>query len=390
MPTAPTRPTDSTAGRAPGRWRLLLSAGVAIAALALATLAVPASVAAQGQGDPGHGTPYPHMPHVFVIMMENASLGQIMAAGNPNTTYIRHLAHAYGLADQYYGVTHTSLPNYMAATSGSTWGSNNDDVAQAPYFNHVNLVDQLEAHGISWKAYMESLPYPGFSGAYSRNGLYAKKHDPFMLYPDIYQNRARARHVVPLRQLKADLASNHVPAYSWISPNLCNDMHGGVYSGSTTCPYASSKTVPGPDAQLESDGNAFLKKWVPAIMDSPAWTQNSTIFITWDEGSYYNYYPWNPVSSAGCCDSPIIPKPQFDTSNTSGGDLSTGTVYGGGRVPMIVIAREGARHYQNTQPYNHYSLLRTIEANFGLGYLQDAGDSQQVHSLRAFLMPRHS
>ena len=388
MPVTDTRPTDSAEGRTAGRWRLLLSTGVAIAALALATLAVPASVVAQGQNRPGDSSSPAFMPHVFVIMMENASFSQIMDPTNRNTAYIQYLANRYGLADQYYGVTHTSLPNYIAATSGSTWGSNNDNVAQAAELNHVNLVDQLQAHHVSWKAYMESLPYPGYTGVTSPDKLYVLKHDPFLLYPDVAGSPTRADHVVPLSQLKADLASNDVPAFSWISPNLCNDMHGGVYTGTTTCPYASSGS--GPDAQLESAGNAFLKTWVTAIMDSPAWTQNSTIFVTWDEGSYYNSAPYNPVSTAGCCDSPIIPNPQLDTSNTSGGDLSTGTVYGGGRVPMIVIAREGARHYQNTQPYNHYSLLRTIEANFGLGYLQDAGDSQQVHSLRAFLIPRDS
>ncbi|EQD38014.1 phosphoesterase, partial [mine drainage metagenome] len=252
--------------------------------------------------------------------------------------------------------------------------------AQAPYLDHVNLVDQLQTHHVSWKAYMESLPYPGFTGAVSSDGLYVLKHDPFMLYPDVASSAARADHVVPLSQLQADLASNHVPAFAWISPNLCNDMHGGVYSGSTTCPYASAVSGPdsGPDAQLQSDGNAFLQLWVTAIMHSSAWTGNSAIFITWDEGSYYNYSPYNPVSTAGCCDSPIIPSPQINTSNTSGGDISTGAVYGGGLVPMIVIARDGARRYQNTQPYNHYSLLRTIEANFDLGYLQNAGDSRQV------------
>ena len=65
-----------------------------------------------------------------------------------------------GWRPDYFGVTHPSLPNYIAATSGQTWGSNSDDTAQAPLFNHQNLVDQFEAAHVSWKAYMENLPFP--------------------------------------------------------------------------------------------------------------------------------------------------------------------------------------------------------------------------------------
>jgi phospholipase C len=101
-----------------------------------------------------------HLDHVFVIMMENTSYDDLLSPGNPNTTFIQHLAAANGLADNYFGVTHDSLPNYIAATSGRTWGSNSDDTAQAPQFDHENLVDQLEAAQVSWKAYMEDLPFP--------------------------------------------------------------------------------------------------------------------------------------------------------------------------------------------------------------------------------------
>src|SRR6478735_6030136 len=82
-----------------------------------------------------------------------------------------------GLANNYFGVTHDSLPNYIAATSGQTWGSNSDDTAQAPLFNHQNLVDQLEAAHVSWKAYMESLPFPGDLVDTTPDGLYVRKHD---------------------------------------------------------------------------------------------------------------------------------------------------------------------------------------------------------------------
>ena len=78
-------------------------------------------------------------------MMENTSYDDLLSPDNTNTTFIQHLAATDGLADNYFGVTHDSLPNYIAATSGQTWGSNSDDTAQAPLFDHQNLVDQLVA-----------------------------------------------------------------------------------------------------------------------------------------------------------------------------------------------------------------------------------------------------
>ncbi len=86
------------------------------------------------------------MNHVFVIMMENTAYSDLLNPSNSNTSFIRHIASTYGLEMNYYGVTHPSLPNYIAATSGSTWGSNSDDQTQADqgYFDHTNLVDQLD------------------------------------------------------------------------------------------------------------------------------------------------------------------------------------------------------------------------------------------------------
>ncbi len=237
---------------------------------------------------------------------------------------------------------------------------------------------------------MEGLPYAGYKGNSAdytakphsaSNALYLLKHDPFMMYPDVADNPARAKNVVPLTELKPDLASGKVPQYVWITPDICNDMHG--MSG-PACPYPA--TGVGPSAQQYRLADAFLRSWVGRIMASPAWTGNSTIFITWDEGSYSNVGPnYGPQSDAGCCDSPILPNPPVNPVDVSGGDLVGGKRFGGGRVATIVIARQGARHYTNSGAYNHYSLLATVEQNFGLPLLENAGDTQQVRPLTAFL-----
>src|SRR3984957_20967473 len=140
----------------------LIASACALVGLGIG-LGVPA-VASSPTAGPALGSnasPFPHMDHVFVIMMENTAYSDLLNPSNPNTTFIRSLASTYGLEANYFGVTHVSLPNYLAVTSGSNWNSNSDDVAQAPLLDHENLVDQLEAAGISWKAYMEDLPFAG-------------------------------------------------------------------------------------------------------------------------------------------------------------------------------------------------------------------------------------
>jgi hypothetical protein len=319
------------------------------------------------------------LKHVFVIMMENTQYQALLSPSNPHTKFIQQLAANFGLATHYFGVTHVSLPNYIAATSGQNWGSNSDDTAQAPLFNHENLVDQFEAAHVSWKAYMENLPFPGDLVDQTPDGLYVRKHDPFLMYPDVYTNPARADNVVPLTQLSTDLSTGKVPQFTWITPNICNDMHGGA----PACPFPSSPTSPA-QAKLFADGNAFLHKWVGLITHSKAWTGNSAIFITWDEGGFSDESPFGPLDIRGGPDSPILPATPADPKTGGGGDLHGGTVYGGGHVPMIVVAR-GVGHRVDSVRADHYSLLQTIEQSFRLPLLGNAGDTVQVSSLDPLL-----
>jgi hypothetical protein len=351
---------------------------------AVVAFAVPAVASGHGPGHPpgppGNNAGFPHMNHVFVIMMENTSYSDLLDPSNTNTTFIQSIASKYGLETNYSGVTHVSMPNYIAATSGSNWGSNSDDVAQAPFFDHTNIVDQFEQSHVSWKAYMEDLPSPGDTVAQTSDGLYVRKHDPFLMYPDVYNNPARANNVVPLTQLTTDLSTNKVPQFVWITPNQCNNMHGGTAS----CPFPDSPTDANQVA-LYQDGDSFLHTWVTAIMHSKAWTGNSAIFVTWDESSFADDAPFGPNDTSGCCDAPRLPATPPNPSSGGGGDLAGGSVYGGGHVPMIVITRNGHHASTDDTPTNHYSLLQTIEQNWNLPYLGNASDTLQVHSLAPLL-----
>jgi phosphatidylinositol-3-phosphatase len=352
---------------------------VAVAlAFGLGAVVGPMAVSAGPVNGQSHDGP-PPLKHVFVIMMENTSYDDLLSPSNQNTAFIQQLAENNGLETNYYGVTHVSLPNYIAATSGQTWGSNSDDIAQAPLFNHQNLVDQFEAAHVSWKAYMENLPSPGDLVTATPDGLYVRKHNPFLMYPDVYNNPDRANKVVPLTQLSTDLSTGNVPQFVWISPNICNDMHGGA----PTCPFPSSPTDP-LQAALYQDGDNFLRTWVGAITHSRAWTGNSAIFITWDEGGFQDEPPFGPTDISPGPDSPILPATPANPVTGGGGDLAGGTTYGGGHVPMIVVAR-GVGHRVDSSFAGHYSLLQTIEQNFRLPLLGDAGDTVQVGNLSRLL-----
>jgi hypothetical protein len=327
-----------------------------------------------------------HLKHVFVIMLENHS--QTSVIGDPNAPFITSLAHTYGMADNYYGVTHPSEPNYVAMITGSNQGINDDNPANR--FDVTNLVDQLEASGHTWDAYMESLPSVGFTGNQfpANASLYVNKHDPFVLMNDIRNNPARLAHIKPYAEFASDMNSSHVADFVYIVPNQCHDMHGGVFtqialdgSDGTPCPFGNTKDDAN-DASLKQKADAFVRQAVTTIMRSKAWTGNSAIFIVSDENDFTgNNATDGWESAAWCCDSPILPDgyqflnssglPDGNVWHGQGGDFH----YGGGLSPAVVITTNGPRGFVSHVPYNHYSLLTTIEDNWHLGFLGNAGDT---------------
>src|SRR5437867_2294856 len=205
----------------------------------------------------------PPFAHVVVVVMENTSASSII--GNTSqASYINSLAGQYAYASNDFAVSHPSLPNYLALTGASTFGITSDCSPTTCPVNATNLMDRIESSGRSWKAYMESMPT---SCATTDAYPYAVKHNPFVYYNDIRTNASRCQsHVVPFTQLGTDLRSaSTTPSYSWITPNMCNDMHD--------CSIAT--------------GDAWLRILIPAILSSPAvTTQNSVLLLTWDEDDF--------------------------------------------------------------------------------------------------------
>jgi phosphatidylinositol-3-phosphatase len=364
----------------------LRSRTVAVAAVAglVGSLTIGLAAASGATGRRKDFGEHARLDRVFIIVLENHSAKSVI--GDPNTPYISSLAQRYGDASNYYGVTHPSEPNYIAMTSGSNWDTNTDNPANR--FDHTNIVDELTAHHISWAAYMEAMPAGDQLADFwpsSTDPLYASKHDPFALYTDVRDNPARLASIKPYTDLASDLNRPHAPRYVYIVPDQCNDMHGGVYDAvaghpETPCPYNTVNDDPA-DVLLKRNADAFVRGAVTTIMSSRAWTRHSAIFIVADEGDYTgNAVNGGWDSPAGCCDSPVLPAGDPDISATWPGGL-----YGGALVPAIVIDPSGPRHFVSDTPYNHYSMLRTIEDDWGLPELGFTSDHAQVATMNEFL-----
>lgn len=274
--------------------RLCLSPAVALLLLA----AGPAAAAA----------PSPPVPsHTVLIVLENREFDEVV--GSPEAPYLNHLARSGALATDYFGVTHPSLPDYLALFAGSTFGIQEnctDCMARGP-----NLATELSRAGISWRAYMGALPQPCFAGA--GYGSYAKRHNPFAYFPSIAAVPERCRRVVPETRLLADLRSRQLPEFSWLTPDLCDDAHD--------CSLATA--------------DAHLASLVPRIVRQLG--PHGLLVITFDEGT----------SDAGCCGLP-----------------------GGGHVATVLVGPDVPRGAEIRRPANHYSLLAALEDRFGVPRLR--------------------
>jgi hypothetical protein len=243
--------------------------------------------------------------------------------------------------------TNPSSPLFGATPPQLTQAQVVSSSAKPHWFSGHTIVDQLENAGMTWKAYMQSLPFTASDVEYwpsignTTYKLYAQKHNPFMYFSNIRSSASRMADIVPLPQLDYDLATNQVPNFVFISPDQCNDMHGvgnGGPLGYPQCTFPAS----GLDHGAIQLGDTFLQQTVTRIMSSRAWTKSSILVIAWDEDDY-NGYP------TGCCGSP---------TGTTG---TFGNILGGAVTPAIVIQDAAPAHRQSNHPYNHYSLLGTIQ-----------------------------
>jgi hypothetical protein len=325
------------------------------------------------QAKPTAAATIPAYAHIFVIVEENKNFEQIMnPAMAPNIT---GLAARYGQATRFFGEVHPSEANYMAILGGDTFGIHDDDGftckrgdkdpfchgSSAPgYVNHTvrapHLGQQLEASGRTWKGYYENLPAPGalvftatnpaIDDGTRKTALYASKHSGFLNFASVQADPHRADKIVGFDQLNRDLASGALPTFALIVPNQCNEMHG--LHGPKVPPDCAQV------APLIRQGDKVIGQLVRRIQATPAWrsADNFAIVVTFDEGA--------GKTREGCC--AVTPNARSN--------------FGGGHIPTVVITNHGPRGLSDPTPYNHYSLLRTLEEAFRLkGRLRHAADT---------------
>lgn len=239
--------------------------------------------------------------HVVWVWFENKA----PVVGSSSAPYFTSLAGSCGLASNYHGITHPSLPNYLAATGGSTFGVTDDNPPSSHPISAGSIFSQVAAAGKQWRSYQESMPA---NCALTSSGSYAVKHNPAAYYTGIRTDCASRD--VPMGTTAGGpfldaLRNNTLPAFSFVTPNMCNDMH---------------------DCSV-STGDAWLSSWMKQVLSSPSYTAGRTAVVV-----------------------------TFDEDDRSGGNL----------VSTIVVAPGVRPGTVSSTAFDHYSLLRTTEEMLGL------------------------
>lgn len=344
---------------------------LAAVAVAVGLLAVPAVAASSGSK--ATSSKQPPIKHVFVINLENKSFDETWGANSP-APYLAQTLKAQGLfLEQYFGVAHVSLPNYIAEISGQGPNKSTQADCIVSYSEFVQtgtgtdgqvlgdgcvypktvktLADQLTAKKLTWKAYMQDMASPclhpeiGQRDPYlgpTATGAYATRHNPFVYFHSITDSPDCAKNDVALTQLETDLASVKTTAnYNMITPNVCDDAHDA------TCPNGKLGGL--------AAANEFLKTWVPKITSSPAFKKDGLLVITFDEAEI--------SEASSCCNEPA--SPNVEQAGIGGP--------GGGHVGALLLSPYVKAGSTVTTPFNHYALLCSIENLFGLSKLGYAG-----------------
>jgi len=269
-----------------------------------------------------------YFDHTVIIIMEDHGIQDVCAQNPPpclgsnGDPYMASLANNYAIGSQYLGVNHFSQANYLALLGGDTFGCGNNG---CPPVSNPNLVDRLEAEGLTWKGYMENQNVAsGCDNTYHEP--YTLEHNPFVGFTDILNNPTRCSNIVLANptgctvtdcSLVNDLNSASAPNFMWLTPNNCNNMHGFTGICPTSIPM----------------GDNYLKGLVPNILNSNTFTtQRAALFIVFDEGN-----GWCPLNGS-----------------------SEDCVYAVWAGPL---AKTG---FATSNLYNHYSWTKTIETNWNL------------------------
>ncbi|KAI9227813.1 MAG: phosphoesterase family-domain-containing protein [Piptocephalis tieghemiana] len=240
--------------------------------------------------------------------------------------YLAQLARKGTLLSKYSAITHPSQPNYIAQIYGDVAGVTDDSLYNVP---GKSLADLLEAKGIPWKSYQEQYPEGAACYAEERtaDALYQRKHNPWISMNNVRKNPEWCARIVPATRLDQDIDTGDVPQVVYYTPDMNNDGHD------TSVPYMS----------------AWLESFLTPKLTLPAFTRRTLIVVTYDEREVYA--GWNHVYTV-----------------------------------LLGPAAKALAGYEDPNPYDHYSLLRTIEENWSLGTL-GRGDAKATPFILDHLPP---
>jgi hypothetical protein len=339
----------------------------------------------------------PPIRHVFVLVLENESASSTFGPHSPAPYLAKTLTSQGAFLPKYYGIGHASNDNYIAMVSGQapnpqnqgdcqffdnfepgTMGPDGQAVGSGCVFpsSVKTIAEQIEAAGLTWRDYNQSMgadptrearacghPPLGqrdMTQSATAKDQYVTRHDPFVYFHSIIDRHAYCdSHVVNLSLLPHDLArAGTTPNYVFITPDVCADGHDA------TC---ANPKRPGGYAGIEQ----FLKHWVPEITRSAAYRrQNGLLIIVFDEAA-------SSDTSSCCAEIPGPNSPEPGISGPGGGD--TGAVLLSPCIKPGTVSR---------RPYNHYTMLRSVEDIFGLAHLGYAGLAGE-QSLGSDVFTRH-
>ena len=284
----------------------------------VALIAVAACVAATAARSAP--VPFDRPSRVAVLVLENRSYDEVI--GNPQAPYLNGLARRYALATDYFAIGHPSLPNYIALIGGSTYEIRSD--CNGCDVEARSLVGQLDAAGLSWKAYFEDLTSNRRPGP--ETTAYTPHYNPFVYYEGIRSSALGRSRVVDFDELRSDLRRSTLPRFSWIAPGVRHDGHSSSLRAA----------------------DRFASRLVPQILR--ALGPEGVLFVTWDEGARRD---WSGVDGTR----------------------------GGGHVALIAAGGDARRGTTASTPANHYALLHTVETALDLPLLGHAADAPLLSGL---------
>jgi len=257
--TANANPTTSTSGSTPTATPgPATTSATTSATLPVATLSTRSPYSeAQKAGTTSQSGP------VFLVIEENQSLSVLS-----QMPYLSSLIPLGGELLDYQGDTHPSQPNYMWLGSGGNDGITSDNCIAAP-LTQDNAVRELVAAGVSWRAYMESMPSVGYEGCSAP--LYVQRHNPVAMFSDVYNSPAQAANMVPFTQLASDMKAGSLASFNYIVPNLDDDMHNGT----------------------PAQADAWLSANVAPLLQTPDFQPggHGLLIVTVDNGVNFTQYP---------------------------------------------------------------------------------------------------